>query len=449
MEDKIKKIEEDVELVSAECVDDESEREIVVEATDEAGVSEAAEAVASEAAEDEVSEAEASEVAEDASSDDAEADSAASDKADNKKKKRATDESSPRFLSRLVITLTVICAAVAMLLAAVNAVTRDRIADNAAREKNDAILEIFTAGTSSELYKVLDDGSEVYLVFRDGDAIGYCAFVSSTGFGGSIEMMVGIDSAYDTAGVKIVSMSETPGVGTKTNTADFLSRFTGLHHADPVGQVDAISGATISSTAVKAGVSAAHAIEIDLSAICAERGIQLISPERLEEIIAEDAALKADSSGETVAGEPISGEPIESDPSSGEPVSPDTESPTVEPAVTEDDPFVLNPGSRDYLYNIDVSDGSDRFVIEIPKDDETATFEKKTTPAESAAPPTAPATTPAPKVTEPAKVTTAPAETEPPIDDETIPSWLDTEPEETIPSWLDTEPEETIPSWLG
>lgn len=435
MEDKIKKIEEDVELVSAECVDKESEHEIVVEATDEVAEVEVSEAETSEA-----SETEASEAAEDATSDDA-----TSDKADKKKKKRVTDESSPRFLSRLVITLTVICAAVAMLLAAVNAVTRDRIADNAAREKNDAILEIFTAGTSSELYKVLDDGSEVYLVFRDGDAIGYCAFVSSTGFGGSIDMMVGIDSAYDTAGVKIVSMSETPGVGTKTNTADFLSRFTGLHHADPVGQVDAISGATISSTAVKAGVAAAHAIEIDLSAICAERGIQLISPERLEEIIAEDAASKTDSDTGTASSE----EPIESDQSSGEPISPDTESPTVEPAVTEDDPFVLNPGSRDYLYNIDVSDGSDRFVIEIPKDDETATFEKKTTPAESSAPPTAPATTPAPKVTEPAKVTTAPAETEPPIDDETIPSWLDTEPEETIPSWLDTEPEETIPSWLG
>lgn len=429
-----------------------AENPVLAEAVEAAEAeAKSAEGIASEtdAAESIASETDAAETA--ASETDA-ADDNGSDDNDNDS---SPDTSSPRFLARLVITLTVICAAVAMLLAAVNAVTRTKIADNSAREKNEAILEIFTSGTSSELYKTLDDGSEIYLVLHGDGVIGYCAFVSESGFGGSIDMMVGVDSAYDTVGVKIVSMSETPGVGTKTNTASFLDRFVGKHHASPTESVDGISGATISSNAVKAGVLAAHEIAPELAELCAERGCELISPQRLAEILASESTTDAvpdttaadGATGDSVATDsPVTGdEPSEDD----EPVSPDTSTESDEPVETTDDAFVSNPGMRDYLYNVEVSNGSDRFVIEIPKDDETATFVKATTPAETPAP----VTTPAPVVPTPAvsdKVTTAAPETTiPDEDDETIPSWLDTEPEETLPSWLDTEPEETLPSWLA
>lgn len=387
---------------------------------------------------------------------------AESDSHNDKKEKKPSDETSPRYLSRLVITLTAICAAVAVLLAAVNAVTRDKISAGAEREKSEAVLEIFPDGTGSELYRT-DGESETYLVFYGDGIIGYCAFVKSSGFGGDIEMMVGINADGATQGVKIVSMSETPGVGTKTKSDAFLSRFIGLTHSDPTGGVDAISGATISSNAVKAGVRAAHEIEIDLAAICAERNCELIMPSRLAEIT-ESAESESQSTDVTVTASPTETEPAESEDIS---VSPDTEPEKSEPEEVTDEPFVDNPGGHNYLYNIDVSEGSDRFVIEIPKDDETATFThkteepktepKKTEPAatepkKTEAKKTEPAATTAPPATTPAPVTTVPEETLPPettTDDNTIPSWLDTEPEETMPSWLDTEPEETMPSWLG
>lgn len=387
---------------------------------------------------------------------DAPAQAAEENTSSNNQKKN--NESSPGYLARLVITLTAICVAIAVLLAAVNAVTRDKIAENVMKTKAEAVLDIFDKGTDCELYKTLDDGSEVYLVYRDGNVIGYCAFVSSVGFGGNIDMMVGINSAYETEGVKIVSMSETPGVGTKTDTPEFLNRFMGLGHNDPVGSVDAVSGATISSTAVKNGVKLAHSIEIDLTAVCAEKGCSLITPEMLEGMTEEsteestEEAVSPDTDAST--GDPSVTEPEETDP-----VSPDTSAEETEPQETEDIPFVNNPGMRDFLYNVDVSVGSDRFVIEIPKDDETATFETTTEPETTEPETTVPVTQP-PAVTTEAPVTiphetTAPETTTTEAPEETteepneMPSWLTTQPEETIPPWLDTQPEETAPSWVG
>lgn len=371
-------------------------------------------------------------------------------------KKSKDPQGSVGYLMRLIVTLTAICVAIAVLLAAVNSVTKDKIAENTMKSKKDAVLNIFDKGTDCELYSTLEDGSEVYLVYRENGVIGYCAFVSSVGFGGNIDMMVGINGAYETEGVKIVSMSETPGVGTKTNTPDFLNRFIGASHSDPVGAVDAVSGATISSNAVKAGVSAAHAIEIDLAAICAEKGCELITPDMLSDITEDESTDEPVSPDTTDTTEdPEATKPVETGP-----VSPDTSADQSEPAETEDIPFVNNPGMRDFLYNVDASKGDDRFVIEIPKDDETATFETTTEP-ETTEPETippavtteAPVTLPPVTETEPAPepvttepVPTTPEETE---DPNVIPPWLDTQPEETIPAWLDTQPEETAPSWVG
>ena len=396
-------------------------------------------------------------------------------------KPKRSPENSPAFLIRLVATLCAICVAIAVLLAAVNAVTRDKIADNTMKSKTEAVLSIFSKGTDCELYKTLEDGSEVYLAYRGEDIIGYCAFVSSVGFGGKIDMMVGINGAYETEGVKIVSMSETPGVGSKTGSSEFLGRFVGLGHSDPTGAVDAISGATISSTAVKAGVNQAHSIEVDLEAVCSEKGCSLLTPDMLASITEEstEETTVPDTSEEETDATAESTTPAETEHESSE-----TAEESTTPAETEDVPFVNNPGMRDFIYNIDASAGSDRFVIEIPKDDETATFETtkepETVPPATEAPVTeppvteapatnppvteAPATNPpvtvppvtaAPPATNPSVTEspiTEPASTEPPEetdDPNEIPPWLDTQPEETIPSWLDTQPKETAPSWIG
>ena len=89
----------------------------------------------------------------------------------------------------------------------------------------------------------------------------------SGGFGGDMTLMVGYDGARTILGVSIVSHSETPGLGARVKTeAGYLDQYVGKSGevvlnkngvADGENDVDAISGATISSRAVLTGVNRA------------------------------------------------------------------------------------------------------------------------------------------------------------------------------------------------
>ena len=277
----------------------------------------------------------------------------------------------PRTVSqapRLVMILTAICVVVALLLGVVNAVTKEKIADNAARAKEIAILSIFKDGNRAELYDIID-GKEVYLVYRNEGLVGYCVFLTVTGFGGDIDMTVGINGEISTCGVKIVNMSETPGVGTKVKTPDFLELFDGLSHEDPIGDVDAISGATISSGAVMSGVKAAHEIDFDFKAVAEKLGVKILTPADILDIKETETETtpspESESDGTASGAEPA---PTESrDPSESDPAE-----------ETEDIPYVDNGGEKYYIYGVGVTTVDDRYVLEIKKEDETATFEKET-----------------------------------------------------------------------
>ncbi|MEE1018899.1 MAG: FMN-binding protein, partial [Acutalibacteraceae bacterium] len=76
-----------------------------------------------------------------------------------------------------------------------------------------------------------------------------------TGYGGKIKVMVGIDNGGTVKKVAIISADdETPGLGQNVKTDEFLSRFENVSSASGV---DAWTGATISSTAVKGAVNEA------------------------------------------------------------------------------------------------------------------------------------------------------------------------------------------------
>jgi electron transport complex protein RnfG len=101
-------------------------------------------------------------------------------------------------------------------------------------------------------------------VFHALDAAGQPAgvgiLVASRGYGGPIRMAVGVDRNGKVVGVTIVSMTETPGLGTKVvEDRSFLPRFNGLDSADAAKKVDTITGATKSSRGVRKGVEAALA----------------------------------------------------------------------------------------------------------------------------------------------------------------------------------------------
>lgn len=83
--------------------------------------------------------------------------------------------------------------------------------------------------------------------------------VSATGYHGDVELMVGIAADGTVAGIQIVAEDETDGIGTNALTEDYFGTFTGLAAEGTLTveepgsgetQVDGVSGATFTSTAV-------------------------------------------------------------------------------------------------------------------------------------------------------------------------------------------------------
>ena len=100
-----------------------------------------------------------------------------------------------------------------------------------------------------------------------GETVGYViASVSPSGYGGDIQVAVGITKDGVLTGVDIVSNSETAGLGSKCTEPEFKNQFAGkpastLEYtktgATADNQIDAISGATITTNAVTEAVNAA------------------------------------------------------------------------------------------------------------------------------------------------------------------------------------------------
>lgn len=184
----------------------------------------------------------------------------------NKNNDEAAKGFDTKFVVATALKLLLISAVTALLLSGVNALTKDTIAENDAKEKSAAIAAIFPDSDSSESADVTIDGvNGVWLVTSGGDILGYAASVSPLGFGGALDMMVGVNSDGTIAGMKIVSHSETPGLGSRVDDPDYLSQYTGKSGTLSLGNgIDAITGSTISSKAVLEAANRALAAYSDV-----------------------------------------------------------------------------------------------------------------------------------------------------------------------------------------
>lgn len=183
----------------------------------------------------------------------------------------------PIVLSAVLFMISVV---VALLLAFTNSVTKDKIAENTLKEQNLAKQEVFSGAEDfTEVETYTDETGLVQGVFEAEDAsgkvIGWCVNVSPSGYGGTLDIMVGIDSSGTVSGMKVVSHSETAGLGAKATDPGFSSQFAGKKTDAPLAvikngtpkenEIVAISGATITSEAVKKGVNAAIAVTKNLN----------------------------------------------------------------------------------------------------------------------------------------------------------------------------------------
>ncbi|MEE0111638.1 MAG: RnfABCDGE type electron transport complex subunit G [Oscillospiraceae bacterium] len=173
-------------------------------------------------------------------------------------------ESTAKYVLRLAGTLLLITSVVAALLAGVNSITAPKIAELSAQKTQEAIEAVLPGG--GEEVAFTDDTGLVTTVYQ-GEA-GYAVKVAPVGFDSAITMMVGVDTEGNVLGISVIDQSETAGLGAvcaaSTSAGEaFRGQFVGMSGEVTVskdgGQVDAITGATITSRAVCKGVSAALA----------------------------------------------------------------------------------------------------------------------------------------------------------------------------------------------
>ena len=173
-------------------------------------------------------------------------------------------------ISVLTVKLLLICAIVSALLAGVNSITKPIIAENEQKNFEIAMQEVLPEASG---FKEVDPGdytpSETGVTLDSlyrADNGGYVvSTVCSEGYGGDVSVMVGITKDLTINQVKIMSMSETPGLGAKASEPEFIGQYDGLSAGITVvknttpadNQIEAISGATITSKAVTKAVNAA------------------------------------------------------------------------------------------------------------------------------------------------------------------------------------------------
>ena len=171
-------------------------------------------------------------------------------------------KNTPMYILRLTLTLFLITALVAAALAGVNAITKDRIAALKAEKTQKAIAQVLPEGAGEATATAVDQGIVKTLYTTD---LGYAVEVAPAGFSAEITMMVGVAEGKVT-GIVIVSQTETAGLGAVAAAANsagdaFRGQFVGQAGPFAVvkdgGQVDGISGATITSRAVTQAVNGA------------------------------------------------------------------------------------------------------------------------------------------------------------------------------------------------
>ena len=167
------------------------------------------------------------------------------------------------------LRLAIICVAVGGMLGVVNSITKGPIAQRALEAANASRYACFPGADAFEEI-ALPEGSTVdgcYTAMQNGSQIGYVTQVTVTGFGGPVEIHVGMDLEGTITGISVggAKFSETPGLGAKSKEPAFTDQFAGLTIPTQVGNnVDAITGATITSGAVCSGVNKAGYFVRDL-----------------------------------------------------------------------------------------------------------------------------------------------------------------------------------------
>ncbi len=176
---------------------------------------------------------------------------------------------------RLGGILFLIAAISAGILAFLNDSTKDLIAKNEAMaatspEVLEAVMPgsvMFNDYSDAALVETIKSENEKFVNLQtavDGsnNELGYVVRTLSTvsGYGGDMELFVGISPDGKITGVNVVAHSETSGLGSRTTEPEFTSQFTGKDAYAEIVDFDAIAGVTKSSKSFISAVNNAISI---------------------------------------------------------------------------------------------------------------------------------------------------------------------------------------------
>ncbi len=170
------------------------------------------------------------------------------------------------------VSLFIICLCATFLLGIVNDITKNKIAENAVQTELDS-QKIVMADAVEFKEKITGEHtfegtvapySYVQGIDKNGNIIGYVFVTQSTGYGGVIKTMTGIDIDGKVTGVEFLEINETVGLGMNATKDDFKGQFKGLLNGIGVNKnaadgnnIKALTGATITSKAATKGVNIA------------------------------------------------------------------------------------------------------------------------------------------------------------------------------------------------
>jgi RnfABCDGE-type electron transport complex G subunit len=157
-----------------------------------------------------------------------------------------------RNILKLSVTLAVVGIISAALLTGVYNVTAPIIAERQETEYRQA-LELYFPGFAS--YDSEEIGEDLFdLIYDNSDnLIGIMGTIGQQGYDGTITYNLALDDLGSIIGVRVVSHTETPGIGDIITTDGFQEQFIGKNYEDPIvagDDVDAVTGATVSSSAM-------------------------------------------------------------------------------------------------------------------------------------------------------------------------------------------------------
>lgn len=171
---------------------------------------------------------------------------------------------------KLGLILFIITAVMGLILGGAHEITKGPIEKQTITENNNAMRETLKSADSFKKLNISIENKiikEINEGYKGKDLVGYTIKVTPKGYNGAVELVVGITITGKIDGIKIIAQSETPGLGANAVKPDFSNQFKGKALTPALivvktptsnpNEIDAITGATITSKAITLGVNEA------------------------------------------------------------------------------------------------------------------------------------------------------------------------------------------------